>query len=205
MTEAFDWQKAVAEIVQSQVVTSGPYLSFSNKCAAFAALKAGVRHALVEKAFGISSATCSYLNTCDQVGAKRYQKVAREFARMGDRRFMEHYYTDDVHTRIQRIKHEVPEPSDIRTRGGPNPLARSKAFPGTFECAGEHWRIDWCERTTRLPGWYFSHCQPNGAAVDDAYFHRGQEALDSSGAMEQTPFRTSQLAYDAVFKMTGED
>lgn len=200
----FDPQIALAELVAGQPPHKGRHLSFTEQCAALAALKAGVRTLTVQKAFDITSATASFLKNCEASpnGRPRYAKVAREFLRLGDRAFMEKYYTDAVHVKLQRIKYNVAEPGDIRNPTAPSPLARSKAFSdlGSFSQAGEYWRVDWLANGRdgeNVPGWYFSHCDQNGQLREDS-FYQGKEALGGDPA----PYRTSQLAYDAVFKAT---
>lgn len=65
MTDApFDPRKAITELVNSQVEGPGRKLSFFDKCAAFAAIYNGTKHAHVALAFGISRIAVSQLGGC---------------------------------------------------------------------------------------------------------------------------------------------
>lgn len=153
---AFDAAAATAEGLSAFPNTAGPKLSFNDKCAAFWCLRVGHKSERVAKMFGISSATISHLKQAivDKPGRqKRYPEVKREFERLGESAFRDAYYTDDVHTRLMRIKYDAEHAGDDHRLKGPNPRADKYAFDkyGVIETAnGSLFRIDFV-----MDGWFF--------------------------------------------------
>lgn len=148
-------REMVAKHVEEQGMSSGKRLSFSDQCAAFAALRAGYKQAHVRDAFGLSAASVSYLNNCHEARKpgkqKHYPQIAREYERLGEQAFFDHYFTTDMWDRMRRIKHDAPRAGDVRPRG-PNKNADREAFSlrGAFMLTplrgpAEYWRIDWTE------------------------------------------------------------
>jgi len=93
----------------------GPRMPLSDLCAAYYALNRCFPRVLIAKAFGLSEATVSLLANCRTAGSRNYQRVAREFGRLGEQAFGDHYYTTDVDDKIMRLRADLPAPGDVRS------------------------------------------------------------------------------------------
>jgi hypothetical protein len=162
-------------------------------------LQSKVKQSTVAKAFGLSSGAVSLLANCLKTPTPgrraHYRQIAAEWYRLGDTAFREAYYSDDLHTRMMRIKYDVATAIDVRPRG-PNRNADSESFAArrAFHLYNEYWRIDWVG-----DGWRFANCQPNGEPMpDDVIGYRGHEAYDPDNT---SPYRTSAEALAGINKM----
>ena len=76
MTEAFDPLKALAKRAAASIDGTGRKLTLFDKCAAFACLYGGTKSSVVAKAFGLSSASVSYLAGCRPVDDRRPMTIS---------------------------------------------------------------------------------------------------------------------------------
>lgn len=76
MNEPFDPLKALAKRAAASIDETGPKLRFFDKCAAFACLYGGTKSSVVSKAFGLSSATVSYLAGCRPIDDRKPVSIA---------------------------------------------------------------------------------------------------------------------------------
>lgn len=197
-------------LAASMTDSSGPKLSFVDRCSAYAALQMGIKQKVVLKAFGLSSAAVSMLANCGRNKA-RYGEVRREFERLGDRAFAEQYYSDEIHARVQRIKLDAEQIGDDRRLRGPSPNANKYAFdyygPVVLK-SGEIFRIDWIGA-----GWFFVDVPdiagtwtPPSQGGTSRY--RGEEINDETKPGElpgaRRPFKTSSAAYNGLLLWVGE-
>jgi hypothetical protein len=191
----FDPLRALAEGRIDRAASPIRRLSFVDQCGLFAARDMATRNVLAD-AFGVTKTTVSLIANCQRSRA-RYQAIARELARLGETEFARRYYTDEMHTRIMRLKHDRAEAHDHRTLTAPNPLADKFSFHRHRHfLAGDVWhRVDWLETPT--PGWYAAYCDENGAPLDKPF---GAEVF-GDGLQPITPYRTSAEAFDAPFLM----
>jgi hypothetical protein len=203
----------LASLASSQPSGPGRRLSFSEQCAVFHCLKATVKPSVVARAFGVTATTLSLLKNCE--GTNRYPNVWNTYNKLGADEFHRRYYTDEIHQRVKHALYEIEEEINNRERTGPNRSATKFSCvdgASAFRCGDSWWRIDWVRQPEGpngpaakdgAPGWYVIDCNPDGSRVDSQYElpYRGREMLDGSGTMPATPFRTSKLAYDAVFKL----
>ena len=76
MDEPFDALKALAKRAAASKDDNARKLTLFDKCAAFACLYGGTRSAVVAKAFGLSSATVSYLAGCRPIDDRRPMTIS---------------------------------------------------------------------------------------------------------------------------------
>ena len=76
MTEAFDPLKALAKRAAASIDGTGRKLTLFDKCAAFACLYGGTKSSVVAKAFGLSSASVSYLAGCRPIDDRRPMTIS---------------------------------------------------------------------------------------------------------------------------------
>lgn len=207
MTNAID---LMTELASSQPTSSGPRLSHTEKCQAFACLKMGVMQKTVAKVFGLSSATVAYMGAAERprrAGERtRYREIVAEFNRMGDRAFLEHYVSDEIHARVARVKKELEQPGDVRILKGPNPKAIQYSFDvrGVIETrTGELFRIDWIKG-----GWLWIPVLDNSGRRLDGDRYRGAECNDpfdsDNPEPERKPYTTSSQAYYGLLRFVGD-
>ena len=230
---SFDARAALAELTNGQSESPGRKLSFSEQCAVLAAVRNHVKPALISAAFGVSRITVSQIGgatskpipswqdpdrhrppykledppkprTRDPNRAPRYRAVAREFELLGEDAFIRRYYTEDIHTRLTRVRNDIENERAQRVRIGPNPHAHQYAFAniGAFEVYdNDFWRVSWTP-DPRQPGWIFAQCQPDGAPIPPEAKHnwKGREALGGPAK----PFQTSKQAWTAAWRYCGQ-
>jgi hypothetical protein len=114
---------------------------------------------------------------------QRYGRVAEEFHRLGEGAFAEKYYTNEVHTRLMRVKYDIDGEAARRGRKGADPKADSHAGPYT-NAAGEACAIVWLSHDDEepIPGWF----------VQGPHMTFGRPTDDG----ERRPFQTSRQAWD---------
>jgi|SRR5580693_1671335 hypothetical protein len=196
----FDPLKALAEGRSTETATPVRRLSFPDQCGLFAARQTAQRSVLAA-AFGVTKTTVSLIANCQKDRA-RYGAIAREVARLGELEFARRYYTEDMHTRIMRLKHERAEVGDDRRPLGPTPLAskfahaRIASFLAPDYADRPTWfRIDWINN-----GWRFATCDPDGSNPSEYYGpHFVNPELDP-----EIGFRTSAEAYDMAWESVGK-
>ena len=71
MPEAFDPLEALAKRAAASIDGTGRKLTLFDKCAAFACLYGGTKSSVVAKAFGLSSASVSYLAGCRPIDDRK--------------------------------------------------------------------------------------------------------------------------------------
>jgi hypothetical protein len=192
----FDPIKALAEARASYAPGVANRLSFPDQCAIYAARK-GAQRSVLAAAFGVTKSTVSLIAN-SKPGRGRYHAVAREVERLGALEFDRRYYTDEIHTRIMRLKYDRAEVGDNRTFTAPNPRADAYAFINRRAfLAGDVWhRVDWLT-VDGAAGWYATYCDERGALLDKPF---GKEVF-GDGLQPITPYRTSAEAFDAPFLM----
>jgi hypothetical protein len=76
MPEAFDPLEALAKMAAASIDGTGRKLTLFDKCAAFACLYGGTKSSVVAKAFGLSSASVSYLAGCRPIDDRKPVTIA---------------------------------------------------------------------------------------------------------------------------------
>ena len=123
--------------------------------------------------FGLSAASVSNLANCTEHKAGRmwhYPFVFQEWRRLGgDENFIRAYMTEDLWLKAKRLKYEVAEPLDDRTKRGSNRTATSRSYDviGFFEVKDWLARVDWVEADPEIPaelrgpiGWRYATKSP---------------------------------------------
>ena len=174
----------------------GNRLSFVDQCGLFAA-RGIAPHSVLAKAFGVTTATVSLIANCEKLKG-RYKPLVAHLQTIGPAEFDRRYYTEEIHLRITRLKHDVAKTGDDRSLKGPNHLADKYAHAnfGAFNIPnykGEQstWRVEWIGGDP--PGWRFGE-------EGDTIFWQGKEAVGGEG-----PFRTSADAFDGAHLAMGQD
>ena len=202
--QSFDFKSAFADLAAKESERAGRKLTFMDQCQAFGALQNHTRPSIIVKAFGITRGAVSQIAGC--LTNHRYPRVARHWSELGEYEFQKRYLTRELHERLARIKYNVDEVGDRRTRSKPNPLADKKSFRtiGAFPINDEFWRVTWLgwNNHPEKNGWYFTYCKSDGSIIE------GQEKFRWYGSEahvddEPQPFRTSGYAYNAAFAFVG--
>jgi hypothetical protein len=185
----------------------GRKLTFSEKCGIASALKKGVSHTVVAKAFNLSRATVSLLANCLQPGAKHYPDVYRELQTIGPQRFHEKHYTREMHYRLKRVRDGLIQLDENQTDiapGQPGPDPRATKYAGEFLLPdNSSWKIFFRPSDdNHIPtGWYFMMLAADGhPPLGITEFH-GAERI--RGADGHEPFRTSADAFDGLYAVNG--
>jgi hypothetical protein len=97
------------EMLADLPASRGPRMPLSTLCAAFYLIHREFPRPLIAKTFGISEATVALLANCTHSDARRYQRVAAEWRKLGADRFGDLYYTQDIDDRVARIRAGVEE------------------------------------------------------------------------------------------------
>jgi hypothetical protein len=200
--------KEILEQMLSEMPSQkGPRLSFPQMCGAFYALHRGFKRVLVAKAFGLSEASASLLANCQRAGTRHYKRVAEEFARLGEDAFCNAYFSDDILTRLQRIRMHVPEPTDIRIRLADNRAAKYQGkhwlenyqrepvqFEIAYRAVGDDLAADYetGEQTRPLPAGWAWRSNENWDHWSEARWRTSSEAYD--GAHEGNGVASPRLA-----------
>jgi hypothetical protein len=177
MSEATDRLEAT---LAGMPISAAARLSFPERCGAFYAMHRGFPKSLVAEAFGITPTTAGFLANClvSKDGTRpRYEDVAQEFTKLGEKKFGERYYTLEIDDRIARIRAgAVTEEDANRRRFGPS--ATFRACQGFYRIP----QIDGNEAIVEIrwidkEGWTYSECQNHHgpdpdrryACFDDGY------------------------------------
>jgi hypothetical protein len=210
----FDIDKAVATLrAAAPIQKSGRKLSFTGKCAAYGALHCGAKPYAVAAVFGLSETSISFLAGCrtddrapleDLDGGlhdlnltrgrrgdrrPRYQDVATEFERLGEREFLRRYLTPSIYERIVAAQ---SQPKNTAHNFKPNPNADK--LRGVHDFGEGLWiRVEWIPPDH---GWAWCECEKDGDIENNRW--KGRE-LDEPGK-PFTPYRTSKDALDGAKK-----
>ena len=197
--EAFDPEKALAELAGDQTDGPGRKLSLHDQCAAFALIKSHVKRSVIAKTFAVTPGTVSHIAGCEE--NNRYPRVAREWRELGQRAFDRKYFTEKLHIKVAQVKYDIDNEGSRLVRTAPSRLADKKAFRtiGAFPIKDEFWRVTWLTFPNKpeKTGWYFAYCKADGSVVDNEEKHRWYGAEEPE--QELIPYRTSGYAYNAAF------
>ena len=183
-------ENPIADLVESQIVSSNPRMPFEEQCAFHAALLCGVRNDAVAVATGLAMPTVAYLRHAGQHmgGQIRYPRVARERAQLGDQEFIHRYLNPKIRDRlavaINQVKTKKLEP---KPANGIRPNATR--FRGRQEITaldGSKWAV-LIKFTPE--GWFYGYCLEPG---------RGERKLEHviwQGQRDGQGFATSTDAY----------
>ena len=210
MSEAFDPWKHAKDTLASLPQQSGPQLSFHQRCAIFAAFKLGYRAPTIATAFNVSRQTANHIAGCTVADSPRYRDVAAEFNALGERPFIDRYYTQDIGDKVDRAKRARLRKVDESSVKGPDYTKTEKSsrrINVISTAPDRHWWIAWTQGDGHPngeggPGWRFTHCNKDGSLPDD-YFYQGAEATMSNpyGELKPHGYRTSGLAFKAVWEI----
>ena len=117
MPEAFDPLEALAKRAAASIDGTGRKLTLFDKCAAFACLYGGTKSSIVAKAFGLSSASVSYLAGCRPIDDRKPVTIT----------------IDDG----QRLHSETHTPPNLNMRRSPDRKPRYQDVAREFDRLGE--------------------------------------------------------------------
>lgn len=192
-------------------------LTFTERCEALAAYKAGVERPIIAATYGINIST---LNFIIQPQSKSYKDVRREYNDYGHDRFIEKYLTPSALERIAKGGHDwkatLPAKDfdevkqNLSTTGKPDP--RAKRYEGrhtmTWMGAGTVYvAVTYIDAdlpalpeagydAPREPGWYVYVDSKSPAFAD--WMHEGPHGQNEDR-------RTSSSAYNGFAKLIGHD
>ena len=144
MPEAFDPLEALAKRAAASIDGTGRKLTLFDKCAAFACLYGGTKSSVVAKAFGLSSASVSYLAGCRPIDDRKPVTIT----------------IDDG----QRLHSETHTPPNLNMRRSADRKPRYQDVAREFDRLGEEMflrtyytadidaRIERIERNRQKPG-----------------------------------------------------
>ena len=136
--------EALAKRAAASIDETGPKLRFFDKCAAFACLYGGTKSSVVSKAFGISSATVSYLAGCRPIDDRKPVTIAFDVRQQATDKngFLvveERQRVNDpvIPVMVTKTTYETITPTNLNTRRSSDRRPRYQDVAREFDRLGE--------------------------------------------------------------------